>query len=138
MWWHSRRTLKDQTRDFLAALGDTSSEVASSLAAAGVTGTPGSAERCAVAAYLGAIIGSEDAISSVVVGTHRVYLRLHRGRRPVAVPLPRQIRDLIQAFDAELYPVLVRREPDSRLGAGGGHAEAAPVDDREHEVPGLH
>jgi hypothetical protein len=124
--------LKAQTRDFLAALGETSSEVASSLADAGVTGTPGSAERCAVAAYLGAIIGSEDAISSVVVGTHRVYLRLHRGHRPVAVALPRQIRDLIQAFDAELYPVLIRREPGENAGAVNGLHE-----DRQHEVPGL-
>jgi hypothetical protein len=134
MWWQSRRTLKAQTRVFLTALGGTSSEVASSLVAAGVSGTPRSAEQCAVAAYLGAIIGSEDGVSSVVVGTHRVFLRLDRGWRPLSLALPGPVREMIRAFDSELYPVLIRRRSDQRHHQAGSKR---PSHHARQEATGL-
>lgn len=92
----------------LAELGTTAVEVAESLQAAGVTGSRGDPRDCAVARYLGAVVGGERDVAGVSVGRSVLWLS-RRGLRPaVRVPLPVPVRHFVAAFDAGAHPELDR------------------------------
>jgi hypothetical protein len=61
------RQLKRQVGDLLVGLGTTADEVASSLGASGVRGTPRSNRTCPVALYLSAIMGADPRVRSVTI-----------------------------------------------------------------------
>jgi hypothetical protein len=81
--------------------------VASNLAAQQVVGKPRHSTDCAIARYLGAIVGTEQSVETVTVSDRCVHLTLTGRRLPLRVRLPRQVCRFIQAFDAGCHPELV-------------------------------
>lgn len=100
--------LKRRALDLLSSLGSSRAAVAGSLLDARVTGTPGNAEHCPIAAYLHAVMGAEPNVRSLMVGTRRLLVMLEGRRRPLRIMLPRAVRDFVVAFDTRTYPGLVR------------------------------
>ncbi len=112
------RQLKVQTRTLLTGLGTCPDEVAESLRAAGVHGIPKNNRGCAVALYLGALMGSDPRVRSIKVGHCSLLIDTvsSPGLRPsgrVQVQLPKPVRQFIAAFDAQNYPAITRgqRQP---------------------------
>lgn len=103
-----RRELRRHTASLLASLGNGADEVARRLAAASVKGEPGNPEGCAIAAYLGAVIGGDSRVESVKVSPWRVILHTSLGRRPVTVTLPPGLQSFVQRYDHCAFPELVR------------------------------
>ncbi|MGO8874124.1 MAG: hypothetical protein ACLQPH_22485 [Acidimicrobiales bacterium] len=107
------RQLKKQTSSVLAGLGSNADEVAANLQGAGVRGVPASNRSCAVALYLGAVMGSETWIRSIAVGPCSLLITLVEPThlRPAGhllVQLPKPVRQFVAAFDARQYPGLTR------------------------------
>lgn len=108
-----KRRLRDQVGELLVALGANRSEVAASLCDAGVWGARKDPSCCAVASYLGAVVGADPRVRSLTAGQCRVKIVLNGPVRflppaVVRVPLPRPVRQFIVAFDRGMYPMLVR------------------------------
>ncbi len=118
-----RRELRAEVKDLLASLGDDPWEIAARLGRTGVRGIPHDPHNCVVARYLSAIVGTDPAVSRVVVS--RTDLALRRSRRlavPIRVVLPPALRAFISAFDAYEIPALVAHtpaEPPTRHHSGG-------------------
>ena len=107
-WDTETRVIREQTRELLGGLGHDAEQVAISLAAQGVRGKPRSAQGCAIAVYVGAVIAADNRVRSITVEDTRLTIRpAKRWSRPVAVRLPRPVRDFITGFDAERYPRLL-------------------------------
>jgi hypothetical protein len=107
------RQLKEQTEHLLAALGTCHGEVAASLCDEGVWGTPNNPRCCAVASYLGAVLGADPRVRSLTTGQSQVKIIVNGPVRflppsVVRVPLPQAVRHFIVAFDRGMYPMLVR------------------------------
>jgi hypothetical protein len=82
-------------------------EVASNLAAYHVVGQPGDAANCAIARYMGAIIGTEHSVRGISVFDRSIRVTLMARHLPVIVRLPRPIAKFVRAFDSGCYPELV-------------------------------
>jgi hypothetical protein len=107
-WNAESRVIREQTRELLGGLGHDANEVAASLAAEGVRGKPRSAQGCAIAVYVGAVVTADKRVRSITVEDTRLTIRpAKRWSRPVAVRLPRPVRDFITGFDAEKFPRLL-------------------------------
>jgi hypothetical protein len=107
-WNAESRVIREQTRELLGGLGHDAEEVAASLAAEGVRGKPRSAQGCAIAVYVGAVVAADKRVRSITVEDTRLTIRpAKRWSRPVAVRLPRPVRDFITGFDAEKFPRLL-------------------------------
>ncbi len=106
------RQLKKHSTSLLAELGDSPEEVAASLEAAGVLGVPGSNRSCAIALYVGALMGTHPRVRSVAVGQCSLVVNLVTADlRPagrLAVQLPKPVRRFVAGFDAGCYPMLNR------------------------------
>jgi hypothetical protein len=112
-----RSILRNQIAGLLDELGDDARQVAASLAAAGVQGTPRDAQDCAIARYVGAVVVADPRVRSVTVYNAGLAIRsIRRWRRPIDVPLPGPVRGFIVAFDAERFPALMRPNASPPLG----------------------
>jgi hypothetical protein len=107
------------------SLGTTPKEVASKLAAYGVAGRQGDAANCAIARYMGAIIGTEPGVRAISVFDRSIRVTLTPGHLPVVVRLPRPIAKFVRAFDSGCYPELVA---GSDLQAANDPETAKPVE----------
>jgi hypothetical protein len=135
------RQLKRHTGALLAELGDSPDDVADALQGAGVLGIPASNRRCAVALYLGAVMGSDPRVRSLAVGPCSLVINLVRPEdlRPAGrlqVQLPKPVRQFVAAFDAHRYPMVVRDLPPAPVDVpsfswagpdGCGTVDRAPV-----------
>ena len=74
-WSTPRGRLSTQIERLLADLGPTDADVAATLTAAGVKGTPGSDRGSALARYLNAVVTFETQIRGVLVGDCEVTVR---------------------------------------------------------------
>jgi hypothetical protein len=107
------RQLKAQVEQLLAGLGNSPGQVAASLCQEGVWGIPNDARSCAVASYLGAVLGADPRVRSLTTGQSLVKVVVDG---PVAflppavarVRLPQPVRQFIAAFDQGMFPMLVR------------------------------
>ena len=117
----SRRTLRAQVSEALEALGPRASDVANSLAVAGVRGVSQETERCALAVYLNAVLGGERRIHRVVVRAEE--LEIGCPRRPkVFMRYPPGVSAFIAAFDRGFFPNLLLPRPSET----DRHSEPAP------------
>lgn len=126
-----RATVRHQTETLLGRLGVSPSQVAGTLAGAGVRGLPANSRHCAVAVYLGAVVASDSRVRAVKVCKSEVLVeRAGWCHRSVVVTLPTAVRQFITAFDARAYPELVRADepvlPGGPLGAAAAPGTAAP------------
>lgn len=125
---HSRRrALRDRTAELIGQLGDKPDEVARSLEAVGVRGSPGDPFDCAIAVYLSAVVTADPGVYTVSVHARRIAIIVEGlWRRPIAVRLPAALCEFIARFDRYGYPSLVRPEwaLDARLE--GPDRNAAP------------
>jgi hypothetical protein len=113
-----RSTLKKQIAGLLDDLGSDTHEVAGSLQAAGVHGTPRDAQGCAIAVFVGAVVAADARVHNVAVYNACLAIRgPGRWRRPIDVHLPAPVRAFIVAFDAERFPALMRAGSSRRLGS---------------------
>jgi hypothetical protein len=103
-----RHELRAQVAHELQSLGSSKDEVAHRLEAAGVRGTPSSVSDCAVAVYLSAVVASDARVDAVLVGDHRVFIKLDGRWRLLGTPLPKPLRRFVADFDRHRYPALVR------------------------------
>lgn len=123
-----RATVRRQTEELLAALGDTPTRVAATLASAGVKGTPANSRECAVAVYLDAVVAADSRVRGVKVCKSEVLVeRTGWWRRSVVVPLPTPVRQFIAAFDARTFPELLRPEPTPPSGGPAGGTGSTPT-----------
>ncbi len=114
------RVLKKQTATLLRGLGETPDHVAETLQASGVRGVPKSNRSCAIALYLTALMASDRRVRSVMVGrcSLRIALAHEPDNRPaghLTVQLPKPVRRFVTAFDARIYPAILREPPLSPL-----------------------
>lgn len=113
-----RRDLRIQIGQVLSSLGDDPAEVARRLEAAGVRGTPRDPRNCAIAVYLGAVVGADPRVRFLRVMPERVFVVASSWwRPPVIVPLPEALREFIPGFDLHAYPALVRLPQPERDAA---------------------
>lgn len=106
-----RETIRKHTAQLLESLGTTQSQVAGSLLANDVHGTPSDPQGCAVAVYLKAVIGADPEVRSVHVSRSDAIIDTARWWRPrIVVRLPDSVRRFVAAFDERRYPELVRAE----------------------------
>ena len=127
---YRRREIRRQAKALVGSLGDSSAEVAATLAASGVRGVRRNPFECAVARYLNAIIPAEEGIEEVGVGAlspwaNRCELNLRLGssrRRPVRVQLPGPVHDFLCDFDAGRFPALT----DEVCRPVGTHPPSSP------------
>lgn len=74
---------------------------------------PRNPEGCAIALYLGAVLGADSQVQSVVVGTNCLKAST-RSSTPfyfygtMLVPVPKPVGQFITAFDEGCYPELAR------------------------------
>jgi hypothetical protein len=118
-----RKVIRHQTRHLLRELGVDADGVAAALAAEGVRGRPHNVGGCAMAVYVGAVLGSDRRVHSITVGNARLWIRTRpRWSRPIGVRLPSPVRQFIVAFDAGRFPRLATTTPlraaDRRPHAG--------------------
>jgi hypothetical protein len=107
--------LKKQTHDLLLGLGSCRAEVEHGLRRLGVRAVPNDPQSCAVALYLGAVLGGDLRVQSLAVHRGNVKIRMDgstwfRWPRIIKVSLPRAVQEFIEAFDEALYPDLIRDE----------------------------
>ncbi len=118
-----RRQLKSQIADLLLGLGSGRAEVATKLQALGVRAVPKDPQGCAIACFLGVVVGGDSRVNSLSVQCSRV--RVTTGgatfplRRAVSVPLPAPVRQFVMAFDAGVYPSLITSESQDLPQASG-------------------
>lgn len=104
-----REKIGDQAERLLSGLGKEPGQVAGSLVSAGVKGVPFNYFDCAIAVYLGAVIGADPRVERLTVTKAEVMIEC-RGwwRRAVVVSLPPAVGDFVARFDAEGFPDLLR------------------------------
>ncbi len=107
------RQLKKQTRELLGGLGSCRAEVAGTLRGVGVRAVPKDPRDCAVAIYLGAVLGADTRIKSLAVQSGDVKVLVEEPKwfhlpNVVRVQLPKAVRQFIEAFDQAVYPDLIR------------------------------
>jgi hypothetical protein len=112
---NSRKQLKKQIGHLLADLGTSHGEVAASLQRAGIRGVPRNPGGCAIALYLGAVLGTDSRIQSVTVGTNCLKASTLQSTPfyfygTMLVPVPKPVGQFIAAFDEGCYPELVREQ----------------------------
>jgi hypothetical protein len=107
-----RKALREQTRQLLDALGDDANQVANSLAAQGVHGTPHHPQRCPIARYMGAVVGGDNRVDAIAVHHTVLFVRPAKSwLPPVRVTLSRAVRDFVTGFDEGRFPALQTRTP---------------------------
>jgi hypothetical protein len=111
---YGRHELRAQVAHELRSLGSSKDEVAQRLEAAGVRGTPSSVSDCAIAVYLSAVVASDARVDAVLVGDHRVFIKLDGRWRLLGTALPKPLRRFVADFDRQRYPALVR--PTAEVG----------------------
>jgi hypothetical protein len=126
----SRRQLTRQIRSLLSELGSSHQEVAATLHRAGIRAVPKHPDSCAVAMYLGAILGADSRIQSVTVGSNCLKAATMSATPfyfygTMLIPVPKAVGQFIAAFDEGLYPELVRE--DATIDQGGQHRPPAPA-----------
>jgi len=104
-WWRIRAAV----RGYANALGSTAEEIAERLESEGVKGIPGNAAECAIARHCQAVVGSEMAVTRLVVRRESIRVYCQGRRMSIRVLLPRACSAFISAFDAGCYPQLVDR-----------------------------
>lgn len=103
-----RKELGRAVYSLLDDLGREPHEVAASLKGYGIRGQRGSSTDCAVARYLGAVVGSDPSIQSIVVRVQSVRIRSgHRWQLGTRVKVPTPVSRFICAFDQGRYPDLL-------------------------------
>jgi hypothetical protein len=122
-----QKTIRRQTADLLAALGGSSTEVATSLAEYQVRGRPRDPHGCAVAVYLRAVLEADPRIKAVKVSETCVRISLVQRHRAVQVSSPRAVRGFVESFDHGLFPSLVRPGGREELPAGHLVPRATPA-----------
>jgi hypothetical protein len=122
-WLIPRARLSTQIERLVADLGPTDADVAATLTAAGVKGTPGSDRGNALARYLNAVVAFETQVTGVLVGDREVTVRCNRWwLRDVVVPSPSSVRRFMIRFDncdyVDLlaYPVDPEQASNSEAG----------------------
>lgn len=95
----------------LDGLGGSEADVSRSLDRAGAVGSRGDPRDCAIARYLGAVVGAEAEVTGVSVGRSVLWVTRKGVRPAVRVSLPPAVRRFIMAFDAGLHPELERSTP---------------------------
>lgn len=110
----NQRELREAVSGLVEDLGQSPAAVADRLAADHVKGVPGSAQECAVARYLRAIVGSDSRVKEVLVSDTHVRV-LRPGLRPaVMVSLPVAVTAFIRAFDSGCFSAVVEPAPARR------------------------
>lgn len=131
----SRRQLTRQIRNLLSELGSSHQEVAATLHQAGIRAVPKHPDSCAVAMYLGAVLGADSRIQSVTVGSNCLKAATLQATPfyfygTMLIPVPKPVGQFIAAFDEGLYPELVRE--DAVTPTRDGRRLPAPI-----EAPGA-
>jgi hypothetical protein len=99
-WMNQRAQLKDQVEGLLKSLGPFDSEIAASLASAGVKGIPYRSRENAMTRYLSAVVASDARVISVMVSSRSVTVILnHWWVRDVVVPTPASVSSFMARFD---------------------------------------
>lgn len=117
----SRRQLTRQIRSLLSDLGGSPHEVAATLHRAGIRAVPKQPDACAVAMYLGAVLGADSRIQSVTVGSNCLKAAT-RQTAPfyfygtMLIPVPKAVGQFIAAFDDGRYPELIREDAATDSG----------------------
>jgi hypothetical protein len=120
----TRRQLRQSVRQLGESLGATPGSVASNLAALRVLGRPKHSTDCAVARYLGAVVGTEPCVKTISVSDRSVHVTMTGGRVPLRVGLPQPVCHFIQGFDSGCYPDLIDR---SQSPAAGPAVQPGPL-----------
>jgi hypothetical protein len=119
---NSRRAMKKEIGELLEGLGSSRAEVATTLQALRVRAAPKDPEGCAIARFLDAIVGGDPLVHSISV--HRSHVKVltlpKTLLRPpgVRVSLPLPVRHFVRAFDAGIYPGLVRWKDTTHRSEG--------------------
>jgi hypothetical protein len=104
----SGRALTGEIECFLSGLGGNADDVAASLRHEGVRGQPQDKAQCAIARYLGAVVGAETRVRNISVGTSELSVSgPHWWSAKLVVDVPPAIQQFIRAFDRYQYPDLV-------------------------------
>jgi hypothetical protein len=111
----SRRQLTRQIRSLLSDLGSSHQEVAATLLRAGIRAVPKQPDNCAVAMYLGAVLGADSRIQSVTVGSNCLKAATKQATPfyfygTMLIPVPKAVGQFIAAFDEGCYPELIRED----------------------------
>lgn len=128
------RCLRHDIRGLLTSLGGTADEIAATLERSGVRGMRSDSRHCAIAVYVHAVMGADDRVGSVGVGSR--WLSVRRSTRwplRTVTLMPRPARRFVRHFDAGRFPQLVRgdgawaTQPLGRTaGRGPGSALGTP------------
>lgn len=103
----SRRELRSSIRRLLDQLGNSPTEIASNLASLDVRGCRKNTSNCAIARYLGAVIGGEQSIVGISVTERTLYVSRVGRAWPLWVRFPKAVSTFISAFDQGCYPELL-------------------------------
>ena len=119
-----RRQIEQRVTWLLQSLGDDADTVAATLAGEGVTGFRSQSRNCAIARYLGAVVGAEPVVGVITVSQTAVCISGRHWWTPkVRRTLPHAIRQFIIGFDTGRYPQLIaagdRGRPLTGKAAGG-------------------
>jgi hypothetical protein len=109
-----RRAMRHNVAGLIDGLGPTPDDIAGSLVDQGVQGVPGNKERCALACFLRAVVGSDPEATEVAVQRRTVVVSTSRWRPSIRVPLPTPAKVFVDAFDARFYPNLVAQDVTDR------------------------
>ncbi len=96
-----RAALREDAASLMGELGDTVSEVATSVGSLGVQLLPSSAGGSAVARYLHAVVGADDRVKRVTVTKRWLVLKTHRRWwSTIRLRLPQPVREFTLSVDA--------------------------------------
>jgi hypothetical protein len=134
----SGRVLTGEIESFLGGLGENADDVAASLRKQGVQGQPQDKAQCAIARYLGAVVGAERRVRNISVGTSELSVSgPHWWSAKLVIEVPPAIQQFIRAFDRYQYPDLVApvRSAASAIGPwfvtgkaeGSGSSSTSPA-----------
>src|SRR3974390_3045130 len=95
----SARVLTGEIESFLSDLGENADDVAASLRNQGVRGQPQDKAQCAIARYLGAVVGAEKRVRNISVGTSELAVSgPHWWSTKLVIEVPSAIQQFIRAF----------------------------------------
>ncbi len=96
-----RAALREDAATLMGELGDTVSEVATSLGSLGVQVQPSSAGDSPAARYLHAVVGADDRVARVTVTKRWLVLKTHRWWwSTIRLRLPHPVREFTISVDA--------------------------------------
>jgi hypothetical protein len=96
-----RAALREDAATLMGELGDTVSEVATSVGSLGVQVLPTSAGGSAVARYLHAVVGADDRVKRVTVTKRWLVLKTYRRWwSTIRLRLPQPVREFTLSVDA--------------------------------------